>query len=107
VSTGRFWIVIVVLAVGTFLIRSVPIWLHGRAPMPGWLERLLRHVPAAALTTLVVPASLWLKANGTYTFAPERTLAIAVAAFVAFRWRNMLATLIAGMAALWALQAVM
>ena len=106
-STATFWALIVTLAVGTFLLRSVPMWLHGRKPMPGWLERLLRHVPAAALATLVLPASVWVKTNGSYDLAPERMAAIAVAAFVAFRWRNMLATLLVGMAALWTAQAVL
>ena len=105
-STGTFWIVILSVALGTFTLRSIPLWLHGRTGMPPWLERVLRYVPAAAMASLVIPGSLWVKSNGTYSASPERLVAIAIAALVAWRWRNMLATLIAGMVALWLLQLV-
>jgi branched-subunit amino acid transport protein len=102
--TLRFWIVIGVVAAGTYALRAAPIMLHERAPMPSWLERLLRHVPAAALTALVVPGALYIKSDGLYSFAPERLLAALVALLVALKWRNMLLTLVAGMGALWLLQ---
>ena len=104
---AAFWVIILVLGVGTFLLRSLPLWLYGRRPAPHWLERLLRHVPAAALTALVVPASLYTKTNGAYEVAPARIVAALVALFVALRWRSVLATLVAGMVTLWVAQAVL
>ncbi len=104
-AQSSFWVVILALAAGTFLLRSLPLWLHGRTPAPRWLERLLRHVPAAALTALVVPASLYTKTNGAYEVAPARIIAASVALVVAWKTRNMLWTLVAGMAALWVAQA--
>ncbi len=101
-----FWIVIVALAAGTFLLRSVPLWTHGRVPMPRWLERLLAHVPAAALTALVVPGSLYATQDGAYHLAPARILAALAALLVALRYRNMIATLVVGMGVLWGAQAV-
>lgn len=106
-ARAEFWVLIIVLATGTFLLRSIPLWLHGRSPIPSWLERLLRHVPAAALATLVVPGALYLKVDGAYTFAPERTIAAAVALLVALRFKNIIAVIAAGMATLWIAQAVM
>jgi branched-subunit amino acid transport protein len=102
-----FWVVIVVLAGGTFLLRSLPLWLHGRTPAPRWLERLLRHVPAAALTALVVPASLYTKTNGVYEVAPARIIAAVAALLVAVRTRNVIWTLVTGMVVLWAAQGVL
>jgi branched-subunit amino acid transport protein len=102
-----FWIVILALAGGTFLLRSLPLWLHGRAPAPRWLERLLRHVPAAALTALVVPASLYAKTNGIYEVAPARIIAAVAALLVALRTRNVIWTLVTGMVVLWVAQAVL
>jgi len=104
-AQSSFWVVIFALAAGTFLLRSLPLWLHGRTPAPRWLERLLRHVPAAALTALVVPASLYTKTSGVYELAPARIVAASVALFVAWRTRNVLWTLVAGMVALWVAQA--
>lgn len=102
-----FWVVILTLAGGTFLLRSLPLWLHGRAPAPRWLERLLRHVPAAALTALVVPASLYTKSNGVYEAAPARILAATAAILVAVRTRSVIWTLVTGMGVLWVAQAVL
>lgn len=107
-ATTQFWLLIVVLAAGTWAMRSLPIMLHGHVPHPPWLERLLKHVPVAALTALVVPGVLYVKdAAGAYGLAPARTVAAVAALLVALRTRNVLATLVVGMAALWATQAVL
>ncbi len=42
-SLVQFWLLIGVLAFGTWAMRSVPIMLHGHVPYPPWLERVLRH----------------------------------------------------------------
>ncbi len=101
---AQFWLLIVVLAAGTWAMRSLPIMLHGRVPHPPWLTRLLKHVPVAALTVMVVPGALYLSENGVYQVAPERTIAAVVALFVALRTKNTFATLVVGMAALWVAQ---
>jgi len=103
-QVAQFWLLIVVLALGTWAMRSFPIMLHGRVPHPPWLERLLKHVPVAALTALVVPGSLYLHQGDAYSFAPARTVAAVCALAVAWRTKNTLATLAAGMCVLWAMQ---
>jgi branched-subunit amino acid transport protein len=102
--TAQFWLLIVVLGAGTWSMRAFPIMLHGRVPHPPWLERLLKYVPVAALTALVVPGSLYLKANGVYEAVPARTIAAIVALIVAVRTKNTIATLVSGMVVLWAAQ---
>lgn len=103
-ATAQFWLMIVVLALGTWAMRALPIMLHGHVAHPPWLERLLKHVPVAALTALVVPGVLYLHVHDTYTLSPPRTIAAIVALLVALRTRNVLATLVAGMGALWIAQ---
>ena len=103
---ASFWVVIIVLAVGTWLMRALPIMLHGAVATPPWAERLLRYVPVAALTALVVPGSLYIKSGAQYEFAPARTIAAVVALLVALRTRSVLATLVTGMVVLWIGQAV-
>lgn len=105
--TAQFWLLIVLLAAGTWAMRSLPIMLHGRVPHPPWLTRLLRHVPVAALTALVVPAALYVHVGDEYSMAPARSLAAVTALFVALRTKNTLATLAAGMIALWVLTALL
>ncbi len=103
-ETATFWLIIVVLAVGTWTMRALPIMLHGHVTLPAWAERLLRYVPVAALTALVVPGALYLKVDGEYTFAPARLLAAGVALLVAARTKNVIWTLAAGMVTLWIAQ---
>jgi len=100
-ETATFWLIIAVLAVGTWTMRALPIMLHGHVTLPAWAERLLRYVPVAALTALVVPGALYLKVDGVYTFASARLLAAGVALLVAARTKNVVWTLLAGMATLW------
>lgn len=103
-TTAQFWLLIILLGAGTWAMRSFPIMLHGHVPHPLWLERLLKYVPVAALTALVVPASLYLKANGSYHAVPARTIAAVVALVVAVRTKNTIATLVSGMVVLWVAQ---
>jgi branched-subunit amino acid transport protein len=104
---AAFWLVIGVLAVGTWAMRSLPIMLHGTVPAPRWAKRLLRYVPVAALTALVIPSVLYVKTAAHYEAAPARLLAAAVALLVAWRTRSVVATLVCGMIALWAAQAAL
>ncbi len=106
-AVGQFWLLIGALALGTWAMRAFPIILHGTVPHPLWLERLLRHVPVAALTALVVPSVLYAHVDTHYAFAPARIAAGAIALLVALRTKNVLATLAAGMVALWAAQWVL
>lgn len=103
-AQSQFWILIAALALGTWLMRSLPIMLHGHVPHPPWLERFLKHVPVAALTALVVPGALYLHAGNTYSIAPARIVAAVLALLVAVRTKNALAVLAVGMTALWVAQ---
>jgi branched-subunit amino acid transport protein len=103
--TQMYWTLIVLLALGTWLLRAVPIMLHGRVKPRPWTERLLRYVPVAALTALVVPGALYTHTDSAYEFAPARLAAMIVALLVALRTKSALATLAVGMGVLWAVQA--
>jgi branched-subunit amino acid transport protein len=103
-ATATFWVLIVTLALGTWLMRSLPIMLHGRVNTPPWAERLLRYVPVAALTALMVPGALYTHTATAYTFAPARLIAMLVAFLVALRTKNVIATLAVGMGVLWLTQ---
>jgi branched-subunit amino acid transport protein len=104
-ATLKLWIVIAVVGVLNFLSRLSFIALFARRHMPAWLARTLKYVPAAMLTALIVPmiltgphvASLAVHAN-------PRVLAALVAGVVAWVTGSTLATLVAGMGALWLLQ---
>jgi branched-subunit amino acid transport protein len=94
-SGAQVWTVILVLGVGTFLIRFSFLGLIGARPVPTWVARLLRYTPVAVLPGLVAPLVLWPAATGG---APDAArLAAAAATVVVGLWtRNVLWSVGAG-----------
>jgi branched-subunit amino acid transport protein len=98
--------VIVVLGIGTYLIRFSFIGLVGDRVLPLWAQRLLRYVPVAVMPGLVAPLVVWPQATGGATDAPRMIAALAALAIGAWS-RSVLGAILGGMAvlyaALWAL----
>ena len=99
------WALIVVVGAINFASRLSFIALFARREMPPLLARALRHVPAAMLTAIVVPAIV-IAAPGVLRLdlGNVKLIAALVAGVVAWRWRNTLLTIVVGMGALWLLQ---
>ena len=107
-SPVDIWLVIVAAGVGTFALRLSFILLIGRlSAVPAVLEGVLRFVPAAVLSALVASSVLALSvAPVAVSYEPAKVVAGSVAAVVAWRTENVLATIGVGMVALWVLQAL-
>ena len=105
-STLSIWLLFLAVGLGTFTLRFLFIYLFGKIEMPDWLRRALRFVPAAALAALVFPALTHPTGHLDLTLQNFRLLAGLGGALVAWRTRNVLLTILVGMALLWALQAV-
>jgi branched-subunit amino acid transport protein len=107
-SATTVWVLIVVIGAGTFSLRISMIAALGRVRRtPPALERVLRFIRPAVLAALVAPAVVLL--NGQPTFiAPfnPRLVAGLIAILVAWKTRNVLATIVGGMSVLWILQAI-
>ena len=63
-SAGEIWLIIGIMAVGTFAIRFSFLGLIGDRPMPALVLRLLRYTPVAVLPGMVAPLVLWPAATG-------------------------------------------
>ena len=74
--------------------------------MPDWLVRALRFVPAAALAALVFPALTHPAGHLDLSLQNLRLLAGLGGAIVAWKTRNVLLTILVGMALLWILEMV-
>lgn len=94
-STATIWTIILIMGVGTYLIRFSFLGLIGDRKMPDWLLRHLRYTPVAILPGLVAPLVMWPQATGG-TPDPVRLAAAAVTLLVAWWWKNMLAGAAAG-----------
>jgi branched-subunit amino acid transport protein len=100
------WLIMIALAVGTFLIRISFILLLSNRDVPPLLSSALRFVPPAVLTALVVPQILTRTNTMEISLANPQLVAGIVAVLVAWRTRNVLLTILGGMAVLWILQAL-
>ena len=54
-SSTTVWMVIVVLAAGTFALRFSFLGMIGGRQIPGWALRLLRYTPVAVIPGLMAP----------------------------------------------------
>ncbi len=99
ISHGQIWLIIVVLAIGTFLIRYSFLGLIGDRPMPAWVLRHLRYTAVAVLPGLVAPLVLWPAATGG-AMDPVRLSAALATLSVGAMSRNTLAAIVAGAAVL-------
>jgi branched-subunit amino acid transport protein len=102
---SRVWTTIVLSGLGTFAMRASFIAAAQRlATVPPGVQRLLRQIPPAALAAIVVPALL--RPEGDVDVLHPRFAAGVLAAAVAWRTRNVALTLLVGMSALVALDAL-
>lgn len=101
------WLVMVIGGLLTFLIRLSFIALVDRWKMPDWFQRGLRFVPMAVLSAIILPELT--NPNGTLflSWRNPQLLAGAMAILVAWRTRNVILTIVAGMATLLVFQVIL
>jgi len=82
----------------TFSVRYLPLLVVGRIQLPNKVMRALRYVPVAVLTAIIVP--FMLRPQGTLFLSFENAYLVAGVASVVIAWRtrNLLATIAGGMA---------
>ena len=101
-------LIILVIGVGTYLLRLSFIGILGDRTVPDWAMVPLRFVAPAVLAALVAPAVLL--RDGVVDPSPvtnPRALAALVALLIAWKTKNVTAVIVAGMAVVWLLQALL
>ena len=103
----NIWIVMIVGGLFTFATRLSFILLLERVKMPDWFRRGLRFVPVAVLSAIILPALT--SPNGTLflSWRNPQILAGVVAILVAWKTKNVILTIVVGMAALLVFQLVL
>ncbi|HHY36057.1 MAG TPA: AzlD domain-containing protein [Firmicutes bacterium] len=94
---GKILLIILGMAAATYLTRIGAQLIFARAGSPGWLERWLKHVPTAILTALIVPQLLLPQGYLDLSLNNSYLLAGIIAAFTAYKTRNILLTIVLGM----------
>ena len=103
----ELWLALISIGLLTYGIRLSFILFFGSRDLPPALGRALRFVPPAVLSAIIFP-ELALSA-GKLFLSPSnpRLIAGILAAIVAWRTKNVMVTILVGMACLWALQAIL
>lgn len=86
------------MALVTFMIRYPLLALVGRVTLPETLVRALRYVPVAVLTAIIVPAMLLPQNEVDFSYTNAYLVAGLVAAAIAWKTKNLLLTIVLGMA---------
>jgi branched-subunit amino acid transport protein len=102
----NYWLIILAMGLVTFSIRLLPIALLGRVEIPIVVQRALRFVPPAVLSAIVAPELLMPGGEFNLSLGNARLIAGIIAMIVAWRTKNVLLTIAAGMIALWVLSAI-
>ena len=100
----NIWLVMLIAGLLTFGMRLSLIYLFGRFEVPDALRRALRFVPPAVLSAIILPDLLMPSGHLDFGLGNHRWLAGLVAMLVAWRTRNTLLTILAGMIILLILQ---
>lgn len=82
-TQSEIWLIIAILAVGTYLIRFSFLGLIGDRPMPPFILKLLRYTPVAVLPAMVAPLALFPAATGG---EPEAVRLLAMLAVILTGW---------------------
>jgi branched-subunit amino acid transport protein len=92
-------VIVLAVAVGTYLMRAVPLLVLADRDLPPMVERALRNVGPAVLSALVV-VTVASSPDGV-SIDPIEVTALVVAGVVAWWRKNLIWSLVAGMLALW------
>ena len=96
----NIWITIILAGLMTFATRLSFIFLLDRIQVPEWFRRGLRFVPVAVLSAIILPELTSPNGPLNLSWHNPQLLAGAVAILVAWRTKNVILTIIAGMVAL-------
>lgn len=103
IDSTYFWIIIILLAIGTLLIRVSIIAVSARIQITGRVKQIFSFIPAAVLPAMAVPMVFYHQGNIDWLMGKERLVVLVLATIVAYFTRRMTVTLIFGLVALYVL----
>lgn len=106
-SERGIWLLILVLGIGTFLLRVSFIQLGDFAEdLPDGVEEILELIPVAVLAALVFPRLFLVEGAGFQVLENIYLLTGVLSGMIAWWSKNLLLTVVFGMVLLWTLQNV-
>ena len=99
----NIWLIMISIGLFTFAIRLSFIALLERINLPRNFQSALRFVPIAVLSAIIAPELGYSNSQLAISLTNPRLLAGLVATLVAFKTKNVIWTISAGMAVFWLL----
>ena len=100
IPQGYYWVNVVLLAVGTLVIRGSIITLSAKVKISDRLKELFTFIPAAILPAFVAPAVFFHKGTVEWMMGKERAIVLVLATILCAVTRSTLATIAFGLVAL-------
>jgi branched-subunit amino acid transport protein len=98
------WLTILLAGLATYAIRLSFIQLLANREIPPFILKALQFVPPAVLTAIIAPELFIQNGSLSLDLANGRLVAGLIAILVAWRTRNVVLTILVGMAAMWIIQ---
>jgi len=98
------WLTILLAGLATYVIRLSFIQLFANREIPPFVLRALQFVPPAVLTAIIAPELFLQEGSLSLSLANGRLVAGLIAILVAWRTKNVVLTILVGMAAMWIIQ---
>ena len=105
-SDWTIWTIIIVLGLGTYMIRYSFLGLLGDRDLPDWVLRHLRYTAVAMLPALIVPLTVWPEATGG-AVDPVRLAAAGITLAVGYLTKNGIWAIVAGFGSFYGLSALL
>lgn len=96
-----FWMSIIPLGIGTFLIRSCAIYLSNKIMITDRVKEIFSFIPAAILPALVAPMVFYYKGTNDLFFHKERLFALLIALYFTIKFKNIFISILSGLLALY------
>ncbi|NMB55270.1 MAG: AzlD domain-containing protein [Leptolinea sp.] len=103
-DTSNLWLILILGGLGTYLLRLSFILIFQHVQLPAYMDRILRLVPPAVFSAMVLPELLVRDGSIQFTITNLRLVAGLLATVIALKTRSVLATIASGMVILWILQ---
>jgi branched-subunit amino acid transport protein len=101
IESNYFWNNTILLAIGTFLIRSSVIAVSSRVRISGRTKEIFSFIPAAVLPALAVPMVFYHQGTQSWLLGKERFAILLLSIIVAYFSKRMTVTLIFGLVTLY------
>jgi branched-subunit amino acid transport protein len=101
-----FYITVFIIGLITLIFRGAFVVPDKAHHLSNKLEFFLEYIPISSMAALTAAHIVYTQSGGAYEIAPDKIAAGTLAFIVAYFSKNILATFIVGMGALWVIQSL-